>query len=269
MTSFVPPVAPLFVPASRPDRFGKAAASGADAIIIDLEDAVAPADKEGARDALLAHAGGLDCPVIVRINAAGNPWHEADLDAIAGIGIGALMLPKAERPEDVANAVRRIGRNLPVVALVETAAGLARLADILSAEHVALVAFGSIDFALDLGCAEDRQVLLPVRSEIVWRSRAANRAAPLDGVTAKLDDLRAVQDDANHAAMLGFGGKLAVHPKQIEPIRLAFRPDDDAVEWARNVLAAVSSGQAARFNGEMIDRPVVERAERILARARR
>ncbi|MEK1933608.1 MAG: CoA ester lyase [Pararhizobium sp.] len=267
MVDFLPPVAPLFVPASRPDRFHKADQSGADAIILDLEDAVAPADKEGARDAVVAHVAGLKSAVIVRINARGTPWHEADLDALAGLNDVTIMLSKAERPEEITNAVLRIGRRIPVIALVETAVGLARLPDLLSTDNVVMAAFGSVDFSLDLGCAHERLALLGARSEIVWRSRAARRAAPLDGVTTDLTNPEVIEDDARHAAALGFGGKLAIHPKQVEAIRQAYRPDERTVAWARNIVSKTASGEAIQVNGEMVDRPVIERARLILSRA--
>ncbi|CUX48315.1 Citryl-CoA lyase [Agrobacterium deltaense Zutra 3/1] len=267
MVDFLPPVAPLFVPASRPDRFHKADQSGADAIIFDLEDAVAPADKENARDAVIAQISGLKSTVIVRINAPGTPWHEADLEALARLKDVAIMLPKAERPEEITNAVRRINRSVPVIALVETAAGLARLPDLLSAKNVVMAAFGSVDFSLDLGCAHERLALLAARSELVWRSRAARRAAPLDGVTTDLTNPEVIKDDARHAVALGFGGKLASHPKQVEQIRQAYRPDEQTVAWARNIVAKTASGEAIQVNGEMVDRPVIERARLILSRA--
>lgn len=180
MVSFVTPVVPLFVPASRPERFAKADSSGADAIILDLEYAVGPSDKESAREAVVAHADALESPVIVRVNAAGTPWHASDIDALRSLGAISVVLPKAERPKDVASITRSFGREVAVIALVESAAGLASLTDILASPAVVGIAFGSLDFALDLGCAHDRLALLGARTEIVWRSRAANRAAPLE-----------------------------------------------------------------------------------------
>ncbi|CAN7599036.1 HpcH/HpaI aldolase/citrate lyase family protein [Pararhizobium sp. LjRoot238] len=267
MVDFRPPVAPLFVPASRPDRFHKADESGADAIILDLEDAVAPTDKERARDAVIGHLAGLKSPVIVRINASGTPWHEGDLEALTGLKDVTIMLPKAERPEEITNAVLRIGRSVPVIALIETAVGLARLPDLLSVENVVMAAFGSVDFSLDLGCAHERMALLNARSEIVWRSRAARRAAPLDGVTTDLSNPEMTKDDVRHAAALGFGGKLAIHPKQVEQIRQAYRPDEQTVTWACNIVSKTASGEAIQVNGEMVDRPVMARARLILSRA--
>ena len=267
MTLASTPVAPLFVPGSRPERFPKAAASGADAVILDLEDAVAPASKDGARKAVAERAGSLDCPVIVRINAVGTPWFEADVEAVRALPIAAVMLPKAEGAADLADLGRKLQRQLAVIALIETAAGLERLSETLGAPNILCAAFGSIDFALDIGCAHGRIALLGARSEIVWRSRAARKPAPLDGVTSRVDVPLAAHRDARHAAALGFGGKLAIHPAQVEPIRKAFQPLPSTVDWAESVLAASTSGEATRVDGEMIDGPVVERARRILSRA--
>ena len=269
MVTLASPVAPLFVPGSRPDRFAKAAASGADAVILDLEDAVAPGSKEDARMAVAKRAGSLGCPVIVRINALGTPWSDADVETVRALPITVVMLPKTEGANDLADLSRKLGRQLSVIALIETAAGLERLSEILGAPNVLCVAFGSIDFALDIGCAHERVALLGARSEIVRRSRAARKPAPLDGVTSRVDSPLAAHRDAKHAASLGFGGKLAIHPTQIEPIRKAFQPRSSVVDWAERVLAVSASGEATRLDGEMVDGPVVERARRILRWASR
>ena len=260
------PIAPLFVPGSRPDRFAKAAASGADAVIIDLEDAVAATDKEKARKSVLEYADGLKPPLIVRINARGTPWYDMDTKAIRSVGIAAVMLPKAESAADIVDLSARFGHHTAIIALVETAVGLANLPQILAAPNVARIAFGLIDFALDIGCAHDQQVLLNTRSEIVWRSRAAKRAAPLDGVTTDFNTPDIIEADAAHAAALGFGGKLAIHPSQIEPIQRAFRPSKTMIAWAQTMMAAAASGTAIQVDGQMVDHPVIERARRILAR---
>ncbi len=128
------------------------------------------------------------------------------------------------------------------------------------------LAFGSLDFAADLGCAHRRDTLAFARWEIVFASRVATRPAPLDGVTETIDDAARIEDDARHAADLGFGGKLAIHPRQVEPIRAGLRPDESEVEWARAVIAAAAAGGVGRLAGTMIDAPVVARARRVIAR---
>lgn len=252
---------PLFVPASRPDRFAKAAASGADAVILDLEDAVAPEDKAEARAALTC--GFTDRPVILRINAAGTPWHADDTEAARHLAPGAVMLPKAEDPAAVARTAEALG-GIPVIALVESAAGLAFARDIAALDGVCRLAFGSVDFCAELNCAHKREVLLPARFELVLASRLAGIPAPLDGVTTQLDDPGAVFSDAAHARDLGMSGKLCIHPRQIPHAARAFVPTEEEIAWAQRVMAAGEGASAA--GGEMIDAPVRARARAVLAR---
>lgn len=256
------PVAPLFVPGNRPERFAKAAASGADCVIIDLEDAVAPEDKAMAREAA-ARARPEGVPLLVRVNAAGTPWHGEDLAALAASPAG-IILPKAEETSALAVIRAAIGPGRALVALVESARGLAAARDLARAST--RLAFGSIDFAADLGCAHTREALLAARSELVLASRLAGIAAPLDGVTAAIGDDALTEADSRHAADLGFGGKLLIHPRQVAAALRGFAPSSAEVEWARSVLAAGGAGAVA-VDGMMIDAPVRIRAERILARA--
>jgi len=251
---------PLFVPASKPERFVKAAACGADAVILDLEDAVAPADKDTARAAL--DAGFTDLPVIVRINAIGTQWHAADLAAVAGKGFAAVILPKSETAETVAQVVAALP-GLPVIALIESALGLANARTIAEVDGIMRLAFGSVDFCADLGCAHLRNILLPARSELVLASRLAGIAAPLDGVTVQLDDPAVTRDDAGHARELGMTGKLCIHPKQIAEVKRAFAPSEDEISWAKRILA--SGDGAVSVDGAMVDEPVRIRARAILA----
>ncbi|MFT3987538.1 HpcH/HpaI aldolase/citrate lyase family protein [Aestuariivirga sp.] len=258
------PQVPLFVPASRPERFSKADGAGADAVIADLEDAVAPQDKDAARAALVNH-GAFSSPLFIRVNAAGTPWFEDDLRACEKINPSALMLPKADDAEIVRSLIERFSGKVHILPLIETAKGLAGLPRVLDG-GAWTAAFGSVDYALDLGCAENDRALLHARSEIVWRCRAASRPAPLDGVSTSLDDAARIESEARHAADLGFGGKLAIHPKQIAPIRAAFAPSEKEIAWAQKIIAAASQGSAQRVAGEMIDLPVLERAKKVLAR---
>ncbi|QOG08819.1 CoA ester lyase [Aureimonas sp. OT7] len=253
--------APLFVPGNRPERFEKAAASGADAIIIDLEDAVAADDKEAARAALRAGFGSV--PIIVRVNAPGTQWHAADMAAVAGLDIAAVMVPKAEMGRGFAAALG----DKPVIALVETARGLADARALAALDSVVLLAFGSIDFCADLGCAHTREALSAARCEIVLASRLAGIAAPLDGVTTAIDDASAIESDARHARELGFGGKLLIHPRQVAPALAGLMPDAAEIAWARRVVAAADG--ASKVDGAMVDAPVRLRAEALLSRARR
>ena len=252
--------APLFVPAHRPDRFAKAAASGADGLILDLEDAVPAAEKDAVRAALAVDFTTL--PVLVRVNARGTSWHEADLRAVKALRPAGVILPKAASAQDVAMVRQATG--LPVLALIESAEGLAAARSI-AAGGAARLVFGSIDFCADLGVAHDRDVLLPVRSELVLASRLAGIAAPVDGVTVALDDPAACEDDARHARRLGMTGKLCIHPRQIDAVQRAFLPSAAEITWAQRVLA--SGDGAVSVDGAMVDEPVRIRARAILAAA--
>lgn len=258
-------VAPLFVPADRPERFSKAARSGADAIIIDLEDAVATSAKDGAR-AVLGGRLPDEVPVLVRINAVGTPWYEADIAATVACGASGVVLPKAEDPGALADAARAIKGRCGLVALIETARGLASARAIAASGAVARLAFGSFDYSADLGCAHGRDALLLARLEIVLASRLAGLPAPLDGVTAATGDIAAVEADARYARDLGFGGKLLIHPAQVAPTLDGFAPTEAEVVWARRVIDTADG--AAAVGGEMVDAPVRLRAQTILGRSR-
>lgn len=255
--------APLFVPANQPQRFAKAAASGADAVILDLEDAVARDAKDAARAALTCDFTGL--PVIVRINPVGTPWHEADLEAVCGLPVAGVMLPKADGADSIAAVARALEGRAPVLALVESALGIAHARDIAAMPAVRRLVFGSVDYCADLGCSHLREVLLPARAELVLASRLAGKAAPIDGVTTQLDDPSAVFDDARHARDLGMSGKLCIHPRQVADVLRAFGPSEAEIEWAHRVLA--SGDGAVSVDGAMVDEPVRLRAQAILAQA--
>jgi len=253
-------VAPLFVPGDRSERFEKAAASGADAIIIDLEDAVASQAKDEARSALRANFTSL--PVLVRINGETTSWFEADLARVGKLPFAGVIVPKFELTPKIAQLARTAA--IPLVALIETAKGLAEARQIAALPGVARLVFGSIDFCADLGCAHTRETLMSARSELVLASRLAGISAPIDGVTTSIDDAELVASDARHALDLGFGGKLAIHPRQISAIRIGFRPQPEEVEWALKVLA--SGEGAVAVDGAMVDEPVRIRARVVLAR---
>jgi citrate lyase subunit beta / citryl-CoA lyase len=250
-------VAPLFVPANRPERFVKAAASGADAIILDLEDAVAPDQKNFARSKL--ETAFTTLPVFVRINAATTTWHEADLAAVATLNVAGIILPKAEMGKSLDNVALRPH---PVFALIETARGMAEARSIASTTGVARMVFGSLDYCAELGLAHERECLLAARSELVLASRCAGIEAPIDGVTTSTDDSELVADDARYARKLGFTGKLAIHPLQVGPIADGFRPLPADVEWATRILE--SGDGVALVGNTMVDEPVRIRARQIL-----
>ncbi len=252
----------LFVPADRPERIAKAAAAGADAVIVDLEDAVSTDAREAARAGLADALTGVDGPVILRINAAGTEWHAADLAAAADLPLSAVMLAKAETGESCAHVRRASG--LPVIALVETARGIAQVGEIAGAS--ARMAFGSIDYAADLGMEHTRQSLLSARAALVLAARLAGRPAPLDGVTTATRDDALIEDDCRHAVEMGMGGKLIIHPAQLAAARRGFSPSEREVSWASRVLEAAKGGAAVQMDGAMIDAPVIARARQIITR---
>lgn len=257
----------LFVPASRPERIAKALDAGADAVIVDLEDAVAPADKDNARAALVA---ALDParPVMLRVNAADTAWFPADLELLAHPGIAAVVLPKAEHAEDVA-VVHRASGGKPVLPLIESALGFEQRLSLAHAEGVQRLAFGHIDFQADMNMRATEDELLPFRVALVLASRLADIEPPIDGVTTALDDAELLRIDVLRARRLGFGGKLCIHPRQVVVVNACFTPDADEIAWAQRVIAAdaAAGGAAVAVDGKMVDRPVVLRAQAILAEA--
>ncbi|MFE6931072.1 HpcH/HpaI aldolase/citrate lyase family protein [Streptomyces sp. NPDC057699] len=250
----------LFVPGDRPDRFDKAAGSGADLVVVDLEDAVAPEHKDRARRAA-AEWPGLGHRCVVRVNAPGTPWFEADLRMAAGLGC-PVMVPKAEDPAVLAEVAARC----TPVPLIETALGAERAYEVCSVPGVVRAAFGNVDLAAQLGVAPDDTLALAyARSRLVLASAAAGISAPVDGVTTAVRDTGALTADTAHARRLGFTGKLCVHPAQIAPVTAGFAPTEGELRWARVVLGA---GEAVTtVDGHMVDKPVLDRARGILARS--
>ncbi|MCA2230277.1 HpcH/HpaI aldolase/citrate lyase family protein [Nonomuraea aurantiaca] len=257
----------LFVPGDRPDRFAKAAAAGADQVIIDLEDAISPHAKDQARQAA-AHwltAGG-QC--WVRVNAPGTPWHDDDLSTLGGLpALRGIVVPKAEDASDLIELAARLAPGTDLIALVESARGILNAAALTNCEAVARLAFGAIDFALDIDADDTDDALLLARGTLVLASRAAGKPAPIDSVTTNLAPPAAAAD-ARRARALGFGGKLLIHPAQVREAQEAFRPTDAQAEWARGVLdtAGQASNGAVGKDGHMLDRPVIDRARRIIDR---
>lgn len=257
----------LFVPADRPERFAKARASGADAVIVDLEDAVAPEAKASARDAL-ATALDASASLVVRINAAGTPWFEDDLELCRHPGVAAVMLPKAEGIDAVCTVVEITYKD--VLPIIESARGLREIHSIASVPGVIRLAFGSVDLALDLGidCAPDgaESELLAFRSQVVLASRLAGLAAPVDGVSTAIEDLQRLQADTERSRRLGFGAKLCIHPKQLAIVQAVFTPTPERLDWARRVCKAfeTAGGSAVAVDSQMVDLPVYQRAQAVL-----
>ena len=256
----------LFVPGNRPDRYDKACSTRAGAVIIDLEDAVAAAEKNAARDALAGWLG-VERPVMVRVNAAGSAWFDDDLRACASEAVAAIVLPKAESADEIAQVGAVCGAR-PVFPLVETARGMWNVLAIAQAANVEALLFGSLDYQSDLGTGDDD--LLYARSRLVLASRVASIEAPVDGITQSVDDLELLRRDCQRARQLGFAGKLCIHPRQVDVVNRCFGPSAEDVEWAKRVVDAFarSNGNAALVDGKMIDTPVLSRAEAMLREAR-
>ena len=267
----------LFVPATQPERLPKALASGADLVIADWEDAVAPADKERARTALADALAALPAPqrarLLVRINSEATPWFAADLQALAQLtaqGLAGAVVPKAERAQTLQAVAQAAGLQAALVPLVESVAGLAAADALAAAPQVARLAFGHLDFQVDAGmaCAEDEQELLPVRMALVLASRRAGLAAPIDGVTVDTRNPERMGRDAERARRMGFGGKLCIHPAQVPVLHAAFDPDEAAVTHAQRVRQALeqAGGGVCVLDGRMVDAPVLAQAEQTLLR---
>lgn len=258
-------VAPLFVPADRPERFDKADRSGADAVIIDLEDAVVPAAKEGARSNL-RQALTLRNPTYVRVNAAGGNWYDGDIAAIKALGLRRICLPKAESPATVDAIVQTLGDDVEIIALVETARGLEAAAALAGHSHVARLAFGPADFALDLGVSASEALKAHAMMRLAVASKAAGKALPLDGPSFEVTDTAKLTCECRQALDHGAGGKLCIHPAQIAHVISAFQPSDEQLRWAQRVLDAAQDGAARLVDGRMIDAPIITQARALLLR---
>jgi citrate lyase subunit beta/citryl-CoA lyase len=258
----------LFVPGNRPERFDKACAAGADAVIVDLEDAVPAAGKVAAREALAAWLSPRQ-PVLVRINGFDTEWFEDDLALCARAGVAGIVLPKAEH--DASLAKLAAAGAAAILPLIESGLGLWNAAALARMPRVQRLVFGSIDFSLDMGIQEGHETLLYARSQLVLASRVAGVSAPVDGVTTTFDEPESVHADTLRARALGFGGKLCIHPKQVAPVHEAFAPTAEEVAWAGRVVAAAEAAQggAVALDGKMVDRPVILIAQQMLEEAKR
>ena len=263
----------LFVPGNRPERFAKALASGADAIVLDLEDAVAPASKHDAREAVARWCGEIAEAdrgrIVVRVNDAHSSAIAEDLRLLRHARLTSVMLPKAESAAQI-DTIRAAVPDARVLALIESACGVANVQDVASADGVVRLVFGTLDFALDLDLdiADSSEGLAHAASVLAIASRIAGLMAPVAGVTPQIDDEPRLLADLAWSRRHGFGAKLCIHPRQVAPIHAALAPSAQAVDWARRVLAAqAASPGAASLDGRMIDRPVVLQAQRTLQRA--
>jgi citrate lyase subunit beta / citryl-CoA lyase len=264
----------LFAPGDDERKAHKALGAATDAVILDLEDAVLP-DRKAAARAVIA---GLDLSavepaVLVRINGLDTPDAADDLALVRARGdLAAVLVPKAE-PDTL--AALDLGGLPPLVALVETATGVLGAAAVAATPGVVQLMLGTVDLSTELGIdvTPEGQELLHARSALVLASAAAGLPAPIDGVWPRPDDERGLVVESRTARRLGFGAKACIHPRQLDAVELAFAPSATEVAWAEKVVAAAAEGAEAgqgvvAHEGQMIDRPVLLRAEAILAARR-
>jgi citrate lyase subunit beta/citryl-CoA lyase len=265
----VPGPALLFCPGDRPDRFTKAAAA-ADTVIIDLEDAVALEAKRAARAAVQSAA--LDpARTIVRVNPVASGQQEADLSAVRSTPFRLLMLAKAES----ATELDRLD-GFRVIALCESAAGVAAADELAAHPAVVGLAWGTEDLAASLGGTSSRgpdgryrDVARYARSRVLIAAGAAGKAA-FDAVHLDIADEDGLAAEATDAAASGFSGTMCIHPRQVPVVRRAFAPSPDAVTWAHRVLATAESAGGGVFvvDGRMVDEPLLRQARRIVSYAK-
>jgi citrate lyase subunit beta/citryl-CoA lyase len=253
----------LFAPGHDPKLLAKVFDAGADAVMLDLEDAVPAHAKHLARtmvaDALAEREGW------VRINAVGSATCEADLDAVAGLAAG-IRIPKVESAED-ARWVADRAPGTPLICAIESARGVLAAAEIATVDGVRHLSIGGVDLRRDLNTGDGDLQTLYVRSHLVVVSRAAGLEPPIDSVYPRLDDDAGLREQARFARSLGFFGKSAIHPRQLHELHAAFTPTDGERAWALEVVDSFerAGGEAVRLpSGEFVDLPVAQRARRVL-----
>jgi citrate lyase subunit beta / citryl-CoA lyase len=263
----------LFVPANRPERFLKATASGADAVILDLEDSVPFESKNDARLAIKSSWQELkksDVALVIRINSPETTWGLEDLDFFQGLdGLNGVMVPKCESSSSL-NRVSEDFVGVPLLPIVESAAGYLALPEIAKTANVSRLVVGHIDFLADSGmlCSEDQLELNSLRFQVAMCSRVGGLAPAIDGVTVSVDDAELIRADTERLIRFGFGGKLCIHPKQVSIVHEILAPSADQISWANKVIDAmeVSGGAAVQLDGKMVDLPVLLQAKRLLSR---
>jgi (S)-citramalyl-CoA lyase len=257
----------LFVPGSRPERFSKALASGADLVVIDLEDAVGPADKNAARDAAIAALG--NPRIGIRINGMRTKLGLADLLALSTTPVPYIMIPMVEAAAEIEIARAILGPDVGLIPLIETVRGLGIAQPIAASPGIAGVMLGGADFAGALGVAMSWDALNAARSAIVLACAAAD-VPSIDAPWLDLDDLDGLGADVARVKAMGFTAKSIVHPKHVAVVHNVMRPTPDEIAEAHEaeVAYAAAGESAVRFNGKMLEAPVMARYRRILANRR-
>ena len=261
----------LFVPGTRPDRFQKAMSIGADAVCIDLEDTVPPAQRDAARQATLEFIAQTEMRGLgVRINAVHTPDCIADLRAIgtARKRPGFIMIAKVDTAQDLSLVRQAIGEDAPLWPIIESADGLRHAWEIASADAVAGVLFGAVDFAADLGCSMDWEPMLYARGALAAAAARGHRQL-LDSPYVDVRDLSGLEAVTERARLMGFTGRACIHPDQVAVVNKIYTPTAGEIGQARRVLAAFNAtgGGPALLDGKLIELPVVRQAVRVLERA--
>lgn len=275
----------LFTPATGGERLKKAFRSAADAVIVDREDAVAFSEKDSARAAAgtcLAELDGKRPAVYLRVNEQGSPWYRADMEMAVRSGFDGVMLPKSHSGDDIQRAeelLRSLGagpETFALVPLIESAAGVVHAEEIAEAgAFVRQLAFGSLDFLLDLGgrSTDTGAELLYARSKLALASRAAGKEGPVDAVFPDFRNDEGLRADTLLSRALGFQGKLLIHPRQIPVVNEAFAPSGEEIQLALEITeafrAAEAEGKGAiQVRGKMVDQPVYRKNQQLLEQAR-
>ncbi|MBI0426939.1 HpcH/HpaI aldolase/citrate lyase family protein [Psychrobacter sp. NG27] len=260
----------LFVPATRIDRVAKAFASGADAVIVDLEDAVAPEDKASGREALQQYHESKDYqPIWLRINKAGSEEFFKDIVLCQKMrNLAGVLLAKAEQVADIESVHQLI--NLPVIALIESAIGLYQIDSMAKAVGLAAFSYGFLDLCNDLrvqvGTPAADIVANQIRYQLMLISKVHELAAPIDTVYPDFNDKAGLSTRVNLWSQMGMSGMLCIHPKQVAVVQQTLQPTDEALSFAQRVVEEYErSGQAVfKVNGQMVDAPVIERSRQLL-----
>ena len=263
----------LFSPGHRPEFFNKALASSSKAIIIDLEDAVPPAQKKQAREHIQEFWQNCSVEnrqrVLIRINPIDTDFTNDDL-AFLNVLEGPInvVVPKAESLEQLTKFAQQVPLLNSIIPIIESARGIDSVKEIATHSLVLRLALGNIDTQADLGlrCDDEETELLPVKYAINLASRLAGIAPPIDGVSTDIHDSELLAKDTQRAKRLGFGAKLCIHPKQVDVVMSCFTPTEKEIDYAKRVVEADSNSQGAavQLDGKMIDRPVVLLAKRTL-----
>lgn len=261
----------LFVPGDRAERFDKAMSTKASVVIIDLEDAVAPESKGLALAAIgnwlqgKRNLAGLP-RLFIRVNDVNTPWYESDCALLRAASIAGVMLPKAEQVQAVTALSDMLRPDQELIPLIETVAGWDSARNIAAVARVSRLAFGSVDFCIDAGIAEDGEQLNFVRSSLVLQSRLAGVAPPIDGVSVDFRNDEQLRRDVSQSRKFGFGAKLCIHPSQIEAVNAGFAPGPADIAWAEKVISAVAEkgSGAIAVDGKLIDKPLLLRAQKIM-----